>query len=77
MAIGVGANRASGETREPQRFDLIEITARTASNEAHRSKSLVGGAHDFAKRRPNRRVVEILEHHYYGTGELREARHLF
>src|SRR5438552_5898578 len=61
LAVAVGADGAVGEAGEVQGFDLVEVAAGPAGDQAGGAEGLVGGTHDLAKGGGGDRVVEVLE----------------
>src|SRR5262245_65789803 len=76
VAVAMRAYGAVTESGEAEAAHLVEIARRTAGDDAERAEALVAGAHHFAERGADRRVIDVLEDDDRGAGQLREAGNL-
>jgi hypothetical protein len=77
VAVAVGADGRAGEGREFQAADLLDVTRGAAGDQAHGAEGLIAGAHHFAERGRDGRVVQVLKHDEGRPWDLLEAPHLF
>src|SRR5208283_5723407 len=76
VAVGVGTDYAVAEGGEAEAADLVEVARGTAGDDAGGAERAIAGAHDFAERGADGRIVEVLEDDDGGAGEFGEAGHL-
>src|SRR5262249_59960406 len=70
LAIAVRANRPGREARKAERFDLLNIPAGSARDQAGTPERLVGGTHDLAEGRGDARIIQVLEDDHGWTGRI-------